>query len=163
MTIGGTLLALVPGEDSFSAVSQPEPVQTQTEKPDAPLIGANGNIFNLAGIASRTLKAAGMREQANQMYQRITASGSYGEALNIIGEYVNFTEADRPEQSNDVDEQFGMKMEYNVPIELDKKLRNLNELDRIRVRNYPKKEGSNRYEKTAVYSRVQNKGGTGTP
>lgn len=52
---------------------------------------------------------------------------------------------------------------YNVPIELDRKLRNLNELDRIRVRNYPKKEGSNRYEKTAVYSRVQNKGGTGTP
>ena len=85
--------------------------QADTEKLDAPLIGANGNIFNLMGIASRTLKAAGMREQANQMYQRITASGSYGEALNNIGEYVNFTEADQPEQSNDEDEQFGMKME----------------------------------------------------
>ncbi|MCO5384603.1 MAG: hypothetical protein NHB14_01375, partial [Desulfosporosinus sp.] len=60
--------------------------------------------FNLMGIASRTLKVAGMREQANQIYQRITASDSYGEALNIIGEYVNFTEADQPEQSNDVDE-----------------------------------------------------------
>jgi len=107
----GRTLALVPGEDSFSAISQPKPVQTRTEKPDAPLIGANGNIFNLMGIASRTLKAAGMREQANQMYQRITASGSYGEALNIIGEYVNFTEADQPEQSNNEDEQFGMKME----------------------------------------------------
>ncbi|WP_363319270.1 hypothetical protein [Desulfosporosinus sp.] len=45
------------------------------------------------------------------MYQRITASDSYGEALNIIGEYVNFTETDQPEQSNDVDEQFGMRME----------------------------------------------------
>jgi len=107
----GRTLALVPGEDSFSAVSQPEPIQARTEKPDAPLIGANGNIFNLMGIASRTLKAAGMREQANQMYQRITASGSYGEALNIIGEYVNFTEADQPEQSSGVDEQYGMRME----------------------------------------------------
>ncbi|WP_088225793.1 DUF4314 domain-containing protein [Desulfosporosinus sp. FKB] len=107
----GRTLALVPGEDSFSAISQPKPVQTRTEKPDAPLIGSNGNIFNLMGIASRTLKVAGMREQANQMYQRITASDSYGEALNIIGEYVNFTEADQSEQSNDVDEQFGMRME----------------------------------------------------
>lgn len=107
----GRTLALVPGEDSFSAVSQPEPVQTRTEKPDAPLIGANGNIFNLMGIASRTLKAAGMREQANQMYQRITASGSYEEALNIIGEYVNFTEANQPDLSNDEDVHFGMKME----------------------------------------------------
>ncbi len=107
----GRSLALVPGEDSFSAVSQTELIQARTEKPDAPLIGANGNIFNLAGIASRTLKAAGMREQANQMYQRITASCSYEKALNIIGEYVNFTEADQPEQLSGVDEQFGMKME----------------------------------------------------
>lgn len=37
-------------EDSFSAISQPKPVQTRTEKPDAPLIGANGNIFNLMGL-----------------------------------------------------------------------------------------------------------------
>jgi hypothetical protein len=107
----GRSLALVPGEDSFSAVSQPESVQARTEKPDAPLIGANGNIFNLAGIASRTLKAAAMREQAKQMYQRITSSGSYEEALSIIGEYVNFTEADQPEQSISEDEQFGIKME----------------------------------------------------
>ncbi len=106
----GRTLALIPGEDSFSAISRPEPVQTRTEKPDAPLIGANGNIFNLMGIASCTLKAAGMPEQANQMCQRITASGSYGEALNIIGEYVNFTEADHLDMSNDEDELFGMKM-----------------------------------------------------
>ncbi|HVJ50066.1 DUF4314 domain-containing protein [Desulfitobacterium sp.] len=56
----GRSLALVPGEDSFATISQPEPVQTQ--KPDAPLIGADGNIFNIMGIASCTLKAAGMRE-----------------------------------------------------------------------------------------------------
>lgn len=106
----GRSLALVPG-DSFTAVSQPEPEQTQKQKPDAPLIGANGNVFNLMGIASRTLKAAGMGKQANEMFERASASGSYEEALNIIGEYVNFTEAGQPDQSENEAEQFGMKME----------------------------------------------------
>lgn len=105
----GRSLALVPGEDSFTAVSRPE--QTQKQKPDAPLIGANGNIFNLMGIASRTLKASDMGKQAAEMFERASASGSYEEALNIIGEYVNFTEAGQPDQSENEAEQFGMKME----------------------------------------------------
>lgn len=105
----GRSLALVPGEDSFTAVLQPEPEYTQ--KPDAPLNGANGNVFNLMGIASRTLKAAGMGKQANEMFERASASGSYEEALNIIGEYVNFTESDQESQSEKESEQFGMKME----------------------------------------------------
>lgn len=105
----GRSLALVLGEDSFTAVSRTE--QTQKQKPDAPLIGANGNIFNLMGIASRTLKAAGIGKQADEMFERASASGSYEEALNIIGEYVNFTEAGQPDQSESEDEQFGMKME----------------------------------------------------
>lgn len=86
----GRSLALVPGEYSFTAISQPEPEQAQKQKPDAPLIGAKGNVFNLMGIASRTLKAAGMGKQANEMFERASASGSYEEVLNIIGEYVNF-------------------------------------------------------------------------
>lgn len=107
----GRSLALVPGEDSFTTVSQPGPEQAQKQKPDAPLIGANGNVFNLMGIASRTLKAAGMGKQANEMFERASASGSYEEALNIIGEYVNFTESDQQGQSENEVEQFGMKME----------------------------------------------------
>ncbi len=103
----GRSLALVPGVDRFNTVSQPE----QTQKPDAPLIGANGNVFNLMGIASRTLKAAGMGKQANEMFERTSTSGSYEEALNIIGEYVNFTELDQQGQSENEAEQFGMKME----------------------------------------------------
>ncbi|MCO5385396.1 MAG: hypothetical protein NHB14_05980, partial [Desulfosporosinus sp.] len=67
--------------------------------------------FNLMGIASRTLKAAGIGKQADEMFERASASGSYEEALNIIGEYVNFTEAGQPDQSESEDEQFGMKME----------------------------------------------------
>ena len=60
-------------------------------KPDAPLIGADGNIFSLMGIASRALKRSGMREEATEMCERITSSGSYDQALTIIGEYVNIT------------------------------------------------------------------------
>ena len=65
-----------------------------TQKPDCPLIGADGNIFNLMGIASRTLRDHGMGEQAKEMSSRIRKSGSYDEALNIIGEYVNITSAE---------------------------------------------------------------------
>lgn len=63
---------------------------TETElKPKCPLIGQNGNIFNLMGIASTTLKRNGMRDEAEEMCNRITSSGSYEEALGIIGEYVD--------------------------------------------------------------------------
>lgn len=59
------------------------------EKPDCRLIGENGNIFNLVGIASRILRRDGMTEQAVEMPERVFASSSYDEALSIIGEYVN--------------------------------------------------------------------------
>ena len=63
------------------------------QKPDCELIGQNGNIFNLMGIASRTLKRNGMEQQAMEMFERITGGGcgDYYQALNIIGEYVNIT------------------------------------------------------------------------
>lgn len=63
-------------------------------KPDCPLIGADGNIFNLMGIASRTLRRCGMADEAKEMCDRITDSGSYHEALGIIGEYVNIVSQD---------------------------------------------------------------------
>ena len=65
-------------------------------KPDCPLVGADGNIFNLMGIASRTLRRAGMQEQAEEMRQRITGGDchSYYDALAVIGEYVNITDQD---------------------------------------------------------------------
>ena len=64
------------------------------DRPECKLIGENGNIFNLMAIASRTLRQNDMQEQAEEMYDRIGQSGSYGEALNIIGEYVNITSVD---------------------------------------------------------------------
>lgn len=70
----------------FVKEEAPEP-----EKPDCALIGQDGNIFNLAGIASRTLRENGQEENAEEMKKRVFSSGSYNEALNIIGEYVNIT------------------------------------------------------------------------
>ena len=60
----------------------------EKEKPMCPIIGANGNIFNILGIASVTLKRNGMADEAKEMFTRVTSSGSYEEALAIIMEYV---------------------------------------------------------------------------
>ena len=62
-------------------------------RPDCVLIGEDGNIFNLVGIASRTLRENGLDEQADEMRDRIMGGecGSYYEALNVIAEYVNIT------------------------------------------------------------------------
>lgn len=43
-----------------------ETPEALADKPDCPLIGADGNIFNLLGIASRTLREHGLKEQAKE-------------------------------------------------------------------------------------------------
>ena len=68
------------------------------QKPDCELIGQDGNIFNLMGIASRTLRDNDMNDQATEMIKRIqTGAKDYYDALNIIGEYVNITGPDSPD------------------------------------------------------------------
>ena len=79
----------------------------EREKPDCRLIGEDGNIFNLMGLAARTLRHNGLAEQASEMTGRITGCGSYDEALCIIGEYVNITGED---ESEDMDEGMGMRL-----------------------------------------------------
>jgi hypothetical protein len=59
-------------------------------KPKCRLIGEDGNIFNLMGIVSRTLKEAGEPEKADEMIKRITSDAkSYDEALAMLMEYVD--------------------------------------------------------------------------
>lgn len=59
-------------------------------KPACKLIGENGNIFNLIRIVSRTLRDNDMYEQEEEMMQRFMDGEpqSYGQALTILGEYV---------------------------------------------------------------------------
>lgn len=46
------------------------------------------------------------------MCSRVTSSGSYCEALNIIGEYVNIT--DSSGQSDDIDEDYDERQMMNL-------------------------------------------------
>lgn len=77
------------------------------KKPDCPLIGEDSNVFNLMGIASRTLRKNDMAEESKEMCSRVTSSGSYEEALGIIMEYV---EPCSEEEMNAESEEIGMEM-----------------------------------------------------
>ncbi len=74
----------------------------ENKRPKCPIIGADGNIFNIMGIASKTLKHSGMAEESKEMCSRVTSSGSYEEALGIITEYVEpCSEAEMYDESED--------------------------------------------------------------
>ena len=104
---GGTWLSdYVPNR--LGGFIEEQPAQEQ-KKPDCPLIGEDSNIFNLMGIASKTLKRNGMAEQAKEMCERITSSGDYNKALCIIGEYVNITSVDDDMEESE-DEEMGVTM-----------------------------------------------------
>lgn len=90
---GGTWLSnYVPNRLGGFVQEQQKPV-----KPDCPLIGRDSNIFNLMGIAGRTLRENGLEDQAKEMFSRITQCQSYDSALNIISDYVNITSAQQTE------------------------------------------------------------------
>ncbi len=57
-------------------------------KPKCKLIGEDGNIFNLIGIAARSLRKAGLADKATEMSEKVMQSKSYTEALSVIMEYV---------------------------------------------------------------------------
>lgn len=62
------------------------------EKPKCNLIGQDGNIFNLMGIASKTLKRNGQYDESKEMIEKITTTAkSYEETLCIISDYVEIT------------------------------------------------------------------------
>jgi hypothetical protein len=57
-------------------------------KPRCKLVGADGNVFNLLGLASHALKKANQIENAKKMVSEVMSCGSYDEALQIIMKYV---------------------------------------------------------------------------
>lgn len=78
-----------PIEDKYLKIAEDS---KEKKKPKCALIGHDGNIFNLMGIASRTLKHNGMQEEYEEMVNRITNSHSYYDAIAIIGEYVDISD-----------------------------------------------------------------------
>lgn len=60
----------------------------ETPRPLCPLLGQDGNIFHLMGIAARVLRQNGMAAEAKEMQTRIMggACHSYEEALGICGD-----------------------------------------------------------------------------
>lgn len=62
--------------------------QERASRPKLKLLGHDGNIFSVLGDASRLLKQNGQPEAAKEMFDRVTSSPSYEQALAIISEYV---------------------------------------------------------------------------
>lgn len=59
------------------------------KKPACKMVGENGNVFNLMGLASRALREAGFPEKAKEMLRRVNSEAkSYDAALMLIMEYV---------------------------------------------------------------------------
>ena len=81
---GGTWLSDYVPNQLGGYIAEPE-----QKKPSMRLEGQDGNIFSILGRASRLLKDVGQKDQADEMFRRVTSSGSYEEALHIISEYVD--------------------------------------------------------------------------
>lgn len=62
-------------------------------KPPCKLIGENGNIFNLIGIVSKTLKQHGLTEELEQFHLDLKiiqeTGGSYDDVLNLFSRFVD--------------------------------------------------------------------------
>lgn len=107
---GGTWLSDYVPNKLGGFISKEQTAET-APKPDCPLIGQDGYIFNLMGIASRTLKQNGLADQAKEMCDRIRESGDYYKALGVIGEYVNITSMDdAPDEGEEFEEGMGMQL-----------------------------------------------------
>jgi hypothetical protein len=84
---GEDYAVLTPEEfNAMLGIYQGEPAVRR--RPRCPLAGADGNIFNLLGLAARSLKDAGLADAAKEMQSRVMKSDSYDNALAIIMEYV---------------------------------------------------------------------------
>ena len=98
-TFGGTWLSdYVPNR--LGGFIREQKSSLEGAKPDCPLIGEDGNIFRIMGIASETLRENGMQEQAEEMRSRIFQCQSYDSALSIIVDYVNITAKEQAEEQS---------------------------------------------------------------
>lgn len=64
------------------------PMEERKSRPKLKLLGHDGNVFSILGDARRLLIRNGQRQEAEEMFDRVTKSGGYYQALGIISEYV---------------------------------------------------------------------------
>lgn len=57
-------------------------------KPTVNLVGQDGNIFAVIGVARKALLTAGRNDEAKTMTERTFQAQSYHEALAVVLEYV---------------------------------------------------------------------------
>lgn len=63
--------------------------QRKSMKPICKLTGTDGNVFALMGLVARTLRRNGQADMVREMSRRTCSCHSYGEALRILGDYVD--------------------------------------------------------------------------
>ena len=61
---------------------------TMENKPECKLVGTDSNVFALASRVSKALIKSGQKDRAKEFSDQIFQCESYGEALNLMGEYV---------------------------------------------------------------------------
>lgn len=88
------IVAYLDIQDELELIKQEEMNMKQNRKPKCPLIGSDGNVFNLIGLTQKSLIAVNEDKLAKEMQDRVYQSGSYAEALNIMQEYVEVTSVD---------------------------------------------------------------------
>ena len=81
------------------------------DRPELQLVGHDGNIYAIMGSAAKLLRRAGMREEADEMFKRVTSSGSYEQALGIVSEYVQ-TELSKPDMGILEEDDIGIDTEF---------------------------------------------------
>lgn len=59
-----------------------------TAKPECKLVGEDGNVFNIIGRVSKSLKRAGLHEEAKTFTNKAFNAGSYDEVLRMAMEVV---------------------------------------------------------------------------
>jgi len=62
---------------------------TEKEKPEITLTGANGNAFNIMGIAARALRKAGYTKEEIEKYREEAMSGNYDNLLQVTMRWCN--------------------------------------------------------------------------
>ena len=67
----------------------------------ANILGADGNVFNILGIAKRALKKGGIPQEEIKEFMAEATKGDYNHVLKTISEWMNIgIEGDEDEEDN---------------------------------------------------------------